>query len=97
MAVDYISALNQNGSGLNLTQIVESLVEGETKPKQDSINKKIEEDNASISAFGELSSDLNTLKTSLQSYKNKTTLSTSSTSNAATLSIKSPASKTIQF
>ena len=92
MAVDYISALNQNGSGLNLTQIIESLVEAETKPKQDSINKKIEEDNASISAFGELSSDLNTLKTSLQSYKNKTTLSTSSTSTAATLSIKSPAS-----
>ena len=92
MAVDYISALNQNGSGLNLTQIVESLVEAETAPKKESINKKIEENNASISAFGELSSDLNTLKTSLETYKNKTTLSTSSASTAATLSIKSPSS-----
>ena len=92
MAVDYISALNQNGSGLNLTQIVESLVEAETAPKKESINKKIEENNASISAFGELTSDLNTLKTSLETYKNKTTLSTSSASTAATLSIKSPSS-----
>ena len=92
MAVDYISALNQNGSGLNLTQIVESLVEAETAPKKESINKKIEENNASISAFGELTSDLNTLKTSLETFKNKTTLSTSSASTAATLSIKSPSS-----
>ena len=92
MAVDYISALNQNGSGLNLTQIVESLVEAETAPKKESINKKIEENNASISAFGELTSDLNTLKSSLETYKNKTTLSTSSASTAATLSIKSPSS-----
>ena len=92
MAVDYISALNQNGSGLNLTQIVESLVEAETAPKKESINKKIEENNASISAFGELTSDLNTLKTSLETFKNKTTLSTSSASTAATLSINSPSS-----
>ena len=90
MAVDYISALNQNGSGLNLTQIVESLVEAETLPQKDRINEKIEENNASISAFGELTSELNVLKTSIQSLKNKTTLSTSSTDTAATLSINSP-------
>ena len=71
MAVDYISALNQNGSGLNLTQIVDSLVEAETAPAKDRINKKIEENNASISAFGELTSDINTLKSSLQTFKNK--------------------------
>ena len=62
MAVDYISALNQNGSGLNITQIVDSLVEAETTPAKERVNKKIEENNASISAFGELTSDLNTLK-----------------------------------
>ena len=90
MAVDYISALNQNGSGLNLTQIVDSLVEAETAPAKDRINKKIEENNASISAFGELTSDLNTLKSSLQTFKNKTTLTTSSTSTAANLTITSP-------
>ena len=29
MAVDYLSAINQRGSGLNLTQIVDSLVQAE--------------------------------------------------------------------
>ena len=90
MAVDYISALNQNGSGLNLTQIVDSLVEAETAPAKDRINKKIEENNASISAFGELTSDINILKSSLQTFKNKTTLTTSSTSTSANLTITSP-------
>ena len=68
MAIDYISALNQNGSGLNITQIVDSLVEAETTPEKERLNKKIEENNASISAFGELTSELDTLKTSLQSF-----------------------------
>ena len=89
MAVDYISALNQNGSGLNITQIVDSLVEAETTPEKDRLNKKIEENNASISAFGELTSELDTLKTSLESFKDKTTLSTFSSSTAASLSINS--------
>ena len=90
MSIDYISALNQNGSGLNITQIVDSLVEAETAPEKERLDKKIEENNASISAFGELTSELDTLKTSLQSFQNKTTLSTSSTSTAASLSINSP-------
>ena len=90
MAIDYISALNQNGSGLNITQIVDSLVEAETTPEKERLNKKIEENNASISAFGELTSELDILKTSLQSFQNNTTLSTSSSSAAASLSINSP-------
>ena len=89
-SVDYISALNQTGSGLNITQIVDSLVEAETTPEKERLNKKIEESNASVSAFGELTSNLNSLKTSLQSFKNKTTLATSSASDAAGLSINSP-------
>ena len=88
-SVDYISALNQNGSGLNITQIVDSLVEAETTPAKERLNKKVEESNASISAFGELTSELDTLKNSIQNFKNNTTLSTSSASTAATLSINS--------
>ena len=40
--VDYVSAINQNGSGLNTSQIVESLVQAETAPVRNSINKNIE-------------------------------------------------------
>ena len=92
MAVDYISALNQNGSGLNITQIVDSLVDAETTPEKERINKKIEENNASISAFGELKSNLDTFKTSLQTFKDQTTLKTSSANTSASLTINSPSS-----
>ena len=34
MAVDYLSALNSKGSGLNITQLVDSLVKAETEPKK---------------------------------------------------------------
>ena len=37
MAVDYLSAINKQGSGINITQLVESLVEAETAPQVDKI------------------------------------------------------------
>ena len=40
-SVDYVSAINTKGSGLNITQIVESLVEAETRPKRDLVDKKL--------------------------------------------------------
>jgi len=52
MAVDYLSAINQGGSGLNITQIVEGLVEAETAPQKDIVNKKIDNKTLEISALG---------------------------------------------
>ena len=40
MAVDYLSAINRQGSGLNITEIVDSLVEAETAPQVDKIQKE---------------------------------------------------------
>ena len=34
MAVDYLSSINQGGSGLNITQIVDSLVDAEKHLKK---------------------------------------------------------------
>jgi hypothetical protein len=42
MAVDYLSAINQSGSGLNITQIVDSLVEAEKAPQENQIQTKID-------------------------------------------------------
>ena len=42
MAVDYLSAINQGGSGLNITQIVDSLVDAEKTPQENSIQTKID-------------------------------------------------------
>ena len=39
MAVDYLSAINRQGSGLNITQLVDSLVEAETAPQVDRIQR----------------------------------------------------------
>ena len=54
--VDYISALDA-GSGLNTTQIVDTLVEAEVLPKQNKINEQLEEKNVSISSLGQVKSD----------------------------------------
>ena len=49
MAVDYLSAINQGGSGLNITQIVDSLVDAEKAPQEDKIQKTIDAKNTAIS------------------------------------------------
>ena len=85
--VDYVSAINQNGSGLNTTQIVESLVQAETAPTRDVINKNIEEKNTQISSLAEAVSSLNTFKNSIADLADTSKFGTSSTNAAATLSI----------
>ena len=87
MAVDYISAINQNGSGLNITQIVESLVEAETKPKKDNINDKIDGKNLDITAIGKLTSELNTLQTSLNSLTDVSKFKTTSGNTGTTITV----------
>ena len=62
--VDYISALNA-GSGLNTTQIVDTLVNAEVLPKQNKINEQVEEKNVSISSLGQVKSDFTTFDTNL--------------------------------
>ena len=65
MAVDYLSALNV-GSGLNVTQIVDALIDAERVPRESQINKKIDERTVSISALGEVKTELTTFKDNLE-------------------------------
>ena len=93
MTVDYLSALNTKGSGLNIKQIVDSIVNAETAPKKDLIDKKIEKQNIAISDLATVVSDLNDLKTDVLNFKNKTKLVTSTTNTtASSLTISSPSS-----
>ena len=48
MAVDYLSAINRQGSGLNITELVNGLVEAETAPQVDKIQKDIDNRNAAV-------------------------------------------------
>ena len=91
MTVDYLSALNTGGSGLNIKQIVDSIVNAETAPKKDLIDKKIEKQNIAISDLATVVSDLNDLKSDVLNFKNKTKLVTSTTNTtASSLTISSP-------
>ena len=82
MAVDYLSALNV-GSGLNVTQIVDALVDAEKVPQESRIQKQLDERNVSISSLGDVKSDLDIFKSNLDVYKNETGLVTETTNSAA--------------
>ena len=83
MAVDYISALNA-GSGLNTTQIIDSLVEAERAPREAIIQEKIDKADVAISSIGLLKTELNTFNTNVEalSGQNGITLASSSASIA---------------
>jgi flagellar hook-associated protein 2 len=82
--VDYISALNA-GSGLNTTQIVDTLVNAEVLPKQNKINEQVEEKNVSISSLGQVKGDFTTFDTNLALLANQNSLIAASSSTAVTL------------
>ena len=87
MSVDYLSAINTKGSGLNVTQIVDSLVEAEVTPQRDNIQERIDTKNLEISTMAEVAVELKSLKTSVSAFANTTKLSTSSASSSTTISI----------
>ena len=62
MAVDYLSAINRQGSGLNITELVDSLVEAETAPQVEKIQKDIDNRNAAISGYAIVANELGKLK-----------------------------------
>lgn len=90
MAVDYLSTINQGGSGLNISQIVDGLVEAEQVPQENQIQSKIDAKNTAISAIGEIKSALSKLSTSLTTLTGNTSLKTNSTSSAISATISDP-------
>ena len=87
MAVDYLSALNSKGSGLNITQIVDSLVDAEKIPQSELINKKITDNSTSISAIGEIKNALSTFSSTIKNFKGITAYNPSSNSSSLSVSI----------
>ena len=90
MVVDYLSAINKQGSGLNVTQIVDSLVQAETAPIESRIQRQIDEKNAAISAYGVLAGELGKLKDFASSSKGTTAFSVSSNNSAVGVSVTDP-------
>lgn len=87
MSVDYLSALNSKGSGLNITQIVDSLVQAETAPQKELLQDKIDTRTTAISALATLSSELSGLKTNISAFRGISKYSASSASASNTISV----------
>ena len=94
MTVDYLSALNTKGSGLNITQIVDSLVNAEKIPQSELINKKITEKSTSISAIGEIKSAMSNFSSTVKALKGATAYNPSSNSSSLSISITDSAKAT---
>jgi flagellar hook-associated protein 2 len=87
MAIDYLSALNTKGSGLNITQIVDSLVEADVAPKTNTLNQQIKEKTTQISALSEVVAELSNLKLDMTALSNTTQLVASSASTSLSIAV----------
>ena len=67
MTVDYLSTLNSKGSGLNISQIVDSLVQAEVQPKRTLITKSQSATELKISELADLKAKANTFQSQLGS------------------------------
>ena len=85
MTTDYLSALNA-GSGLNVTQIVDALVDAERVPKQEKIDEAKETASVKISALGSLKNELSVFQTNTTSLDGQIGLALSSSTSNVTLS-----------
>lgn len=86
MAVDYLSTLNKNGSGLNLTELATGLVQAETTPRIMAAEKKKASAELSISAFGQLRSAFEDFDSALSIMSGTSVLTASS--DTAALSVE---------
>ena len=85
MSTDYLSALNA-GSGLNVPQIVDALVDAERVPKQQQIDEANEKANVAISALGSLKNELSVFQTNSIALDGQIGLALSSSTSNVTLS-----------
>ena len=95
MATDYLSALNV-GSGLNTTEIIDALVNAERAPREKIITDGKEERNVSISALGQVKTELSGFNSSLGLVKSVSGLAPVQPATAARIDI-TDASKAVAF
>ena len=87
MASDVLSKLNTNGSGLNLAELANSLVDAETVPKINAAQNAREEAELAISAYGTLRSSYQSLDSTLSALTGAEVLQANSTSSNVSLTV----------
>ena len=84
MSTDLLSALNKNGTGLNLRDLTRSLVEAETAPRTQALQRRIEQDGIRLSGLAQVRASLGELGSALARAASEPVL-TVTTSTAAIL------------
>jgi len=84
---DILSALSQNGSGLQLQSLASSLVEAETSGERVLTERRVEDANTSISAMGQLSSQIGLFKAGMARAAETASRSASSTTSAVSIEV----------
>lgn len=91
MSIDYLKSLNTNGSGLNLSEITNSMVDAEIVPKQNRVEENIGKTEASISALGTLRQQLGQLDSALNVAKQAKALQATSNDPAIDITVTNDA------
>ena len=84
---DYLSLVNQGGSGFNVSELVDAIVGSEIEPKRNLQKTKQEKTENAISGIGFLKSQASTTQTSFTSLKSDTFFEISS-SNTSGVTVK---------
>lgn len=87
MAVDYISTLNKNGSGLNLTELASSIAQAESAPKIAAANRRKAEAEVAISAYGKLRAAFEDFEGALGYLEGTSVLAAQSGSSAVSVTV----------
>ena len=87
MTVDYLSTLNSKGSGLNITQLVGSIVDAEIEPAKALVNDKSSANDLSVSEVGMMRSRMSALQTGLQSAGTGGLFNLQSSSEAVSMTV----------
>ncbi|WIV51272.1 flagellar filament capping protein FliD [Marivivens sp. LCG002] len=87
MAVDYLSTLNKNGSGLSLTSLATNLVAAEFMPKMENAQKKIDKAEVSVSAMATVRAQFERLGNSVTALSGTSVLSARSSAGNVSVAI----------
>ena len=90
MTVDVLTALNKNGSGLNLRELSTSLAQADVAPRIGTLTTKVEATELSISAIGEIRSKLSSLTNSVQLIRSNPVLKATSSNSGVAVTITDP-------
>lgn len=85
---DILTALNKNGSGLNIRDLATSLVNAEIVPRRSAEEKRIDKADLSLSAIGRIRAQMQQVSTAMQAIGQTPILKASSSSQAVQVTIR---------